>query len=236
MKEENYNEIECARCGGTFHMSLTRCPHCGVNVYEPDDDVGRQDDALTSVKNALRFPLALFAGWFLSAFIGLLLYIPIRAAQATPVTPTFTSITAALTLSIGGFAGGFLYLRIQEGRSNVGNLSQILFSVLIGILVFLTEGNLWTALSIAGLLVIGAASFMGIKVADKMLRKAMINDLFAPVVESQKRYLEFVAMVGHDRDVAERLIEHERRYTPKATRNILVENAIKRWERDNRVQ
>ena len=103
-------------------------------------------------------------------------------------------------------------------------------------LVFLTEGNLWTILSIIGLVVIGAASFMGIKVADKLLRKAMINDLFAPVVESQKRYLQFVAMVGHDRDVAERLIEHERRYAPKANRNILVENAIKRWERDNRVQ
>ena len=69
-----------------------------------------------------------------------------------------------------------------------------------------------------------------------MMRKAMINDLFAPVLESQKRYLELLVKVGHDRDIAERLIEHERKFTPKATRNILVENAIKHWERDNRVQ
>ena len=32
------NEFECARCGTLVHDSLTRCPNCGVNLYEPDDD------------------------------------------------------------------------------------------------------------------------------------------------------------------------------------------------------
>lgn len=32
------NEIECARCGAYFYYELTRCPRCGVNVYEPDDE------------------------------------------------------------------------------------------------------------------------------------------------------------------------------------------------------
>lgn len=32
------NEIECARCGAVFHYELTRCPNCGVNIYEPEDD------------------------------------------------------------------------------------------------------------------------------------------------------------------------------------------------------
>ena len=32
------NEIECARCGAIFFYGLTRCPQCGVNLYEPDDD------------------------------------------------------------------------------------------------------------------------------------------------------------------------------------------------------
>ena len=31
------NEIECARCGAIFSMDLTRCPECGVNLYEPGD-------------------------------------------------------------------------------------------------------------------------------------------------------------------------------------------------------
>jgi predicted nucleic acid-binding Zn-ribbon protein len=32
------NEIECARCGAIFSIDLTRCPNCGVNLYEPDND------------------------------------------------------------------------------------------------------------------------------------------------------------------------------------------------------
>jgi hypothetical protein len=31
------DEIECARCGAYFYYELTRCPKCGVNVYEPED-------------------------------------------------------------------------------------------------------------------------------------------------------------------------------------------------------
>ena len=32
------NEFECARCGTYFHYELTRCPNCGVNLYEPEDE------------------------------------------------------------------------------------------------------------------------------------------------------------------------------------------------------
>jgi predicted nucleic acid-binding Zn-ribbon protein len=30
------NELECARCGAIFSDELTRCPKCGVNLYEPE--------------------------------------------------------------------------------------------------------------------------------------------------------------------------------------------------------
>jgi hypothetical protein len=32
------NEIECGRCGAHFYYELTRCPSCGVEVYEPEDE------------------------------------------------------------------------------------------------------------------------------------------------------------------------------------------------------
>jgi hypothetical protein len=32
------NEIECANCGAIFFYELTRCPKCGVNLYEPEDE------------------------------------------------------------------------------------------------------------------------------------------------------------------------------------------------------
>jgi hypothetical protein len=39
------NEIECARCGAIFFYELTRCPKCGVNLYEPDDENDRKTQA-----------------------------------------------------------------------------------------------------------------------------------------------------------------------------------------------
>lgn len=38
------DEVECANCGGYFYCGLSRCPHCGVNVYEPemDEEVGEE--------------------------------------------------------------------------------------------------------------------------------------------------------------------------------------------------
>ena len=235
MPDLNYNENECARCGGTFHMELSRCPHCGVNLYEPEEERQTEISAVENVKNVLRLPFAILIGWIISAFISLLLYIPIRLASAETPTTVFITLLATVTLSLGAFAGGFLCQRIHQSKSQLGTFSQVGFSVLLGVLVFLTEGSLWTVLSIIGVLIIGVASFFGGKVADKMLRQAMINDLFAPVMESQKRYQELLAKVGNDREVAERLIEHEHSITPKATRNILIENAIKRWKRDNRI-
>ena len=32
------NEIECARCGALIYDQLSRCPNCGVNLYEPEDE------------------------------------------------------------------------------------------------------------------------------------------------------------------------------------------------------
>lgn len=237
MADMNDNEIECARCGRTFSIDLTRCPHCGVNIYEPEDDLPPHNETLTNIQNALRMPFAILAGWFIAAFVGLLIYIPTRFALTESPTATVVALLAAGALSVGAFAGGFIYQRISQERSTFGSVSHILFSVILGIAVFLSEGGssfLWLPLSLMGLPVIGAASFFGIKIADKMLRQAMIDDLFAPVVESQKLYQDLLVRVGHDRAIAERLIEHERQYMPKAPRYTLMENAINRWNRDNR--
>jgi predicted nucleic acid-binding Zn-ribbon protein len=38
------NEFECARCGAYFHYELTRCPKCGVNLYEPEDEADQAAD------------------------------------------------------------------------------------------------------------------------------------------------------------------------------------------------
>jgi hypothetical protein len=37
------DEIECANCGALIYYELTRCPKCGVNLYEPENDAEPAD-------------------------------------------------------------------------------------------------------------------------------------------------------------------------------------------------
>ena len=52
------NEFECANCGAYFHYELTRCPNCGVNLYEPESEPeskvkkDQQDGLLEQVRDA----------------------------------------------------------------------------------------------------------------------------------------------------------------------------------------
>lgn len=45
------NETECARCGAIIYDQLSRCPNCGVNLFEPEEDSGsewRESEASSS--------------------------------------------------------------------------------------------------------------------------------------------------------------------------------------------
>jgi hypothetical protein len=46
------NEIECARCGAYVYYELTRCPNCGVNLYEPEYN----EDTPPPVRSEARSP------------------------------------------------------------------------------------------------------------------------------------------------------------------------------------
>jgi hypothetical protein len=37
------NEIECANCGAYVYIELSRCPHCGINLYEPEAELEKRD-------------------------------------------------------------------------------------------------------------------------------------------------------------------------------------------------
>ena len=37
------DELECARCGAYFPIGLSRCPNCGVNIFDPEDEFALDD-------------------------------------------------------------------------------------------------------------------------------------------------------------------------------------------------
>jgi hypothetical protein len=120
------NEIECGRCGAYFHYELTRCPNCGVNIYEPEADQ-ELSRAPTRREN-----------WF-SALIRRLTKKPHPA-----------------------------------------------------------------------------------------------DELFGAAIDQAGLFNNLLAKVGGDRAAAERLVEFERQKNPQGNRIVWLNQAIQRWERDNR--
>jgi hypothetical protein len=48
------DEIECANCGAYVYIGLSRCPNCGINLYEPED----QKDENPKVRPKSKFSFA----------------------------------------------------------------------------------------------------------------------------------------------------------------------------------
>jgi hypothetical protein len=126
------NEIECARCGAYFHYELTRCPECGVNIYDPEDDLEEAVENTRPHQNGV----------------------------------------------------------INKIRHIIHRLT----------------GKPYSAEEVFG---------------DSLDQAILYNDL--------------LSKVGGDHLVVERLIEFEQQQTPTGNRLIWLENAIRRWERDNRI-
>jgi ribosomal protein S27AE len=60
------------------------------------------------------------------------------------------------------------------------------------------------------------------------------EDLFTGALREASLFDDLLLKVGGDRSVVERLIAYERQQKPKATRLTCLQNAIRRWEKENR--
>ncbi|MCI0554264.1 MAG: hypothetical protein L0287_25225 [Anaerolineae bacterium] len=60
------------------------------------------------------------------------------------------------------------------------------------------------------------------------------EELFTGALREKALFDDLLRKVGGDRSVVERLIEHERKQRPNATRLTCLQNAISRWENENR--
>ena len=56
------DEFECAQCGVYVHISLTCCPNCGVNLYEPEEDQYAEPPFRTGIWEKFKRSLRRFFG------------------------------------------------------------------------------------------------------------------------------------------------------------------------------
>jgi hypothetical protein len=72
-------------------------------------------------------------------------------------------------------------------------------------------------------------------ITRKIRRKPHVaEELFTGALREAALYDDLLKKVGGDRSVVERLIEYEKQLSPGSTRLILLQNAIRRWERENK--
>lgn len=60
------------------------------------------------------------------------------------------------------------------------------------------------------------------------------EELFLGALREASLFDDLLRKVGGDRSTVERLIEYEKQLKPSATRLICLQNAIRRWEQENR--
>jgi len=59
------------------------------------------------------------------------------------------------------------------------------------------------------------------------------EELFNQSLQQAALHNDLLHKVGGDRAAVERLVDFERQNLPKANRTIWLQNAIRRWEKDN---
>ena len=131
------DELECARCGAYFYYGLTRCPKCGVNIYEPEEEINYES-----------------------------------ARDSAGVIKSQDGIVE----------------RIKSFLRQVFN------------------------------------------------KPYSAEEIFGDGLDQAVLYNDLLQKVRGDRATVERLVEFEQEQEPNGTRRIWLQNAIERWDRDNRIR
>jgi hypothetical protein len=233
------NEFECPRCGERVYYELGRCPNCGLNFYNPEDEPDDWQERWTGSQRLPRISLvAIAAGWVISGMVAVLTYIVLNQIfRAGPNgQPGWTLVYGSTVL--GSFVGAYLSGRISSYRPILQGL--IVGGLSLGFVILLDAYNRnlvienvirWQPLFAWGLTAVAGLAG-GWLISWQEMRG--IERLFFPGDREEELYGDLLAKVGYDREIVERLVDYERQRDPGAPRAVLLKNAIERWERDNR--
>lgn len=251
MSDLDSNDLECPHCGATFYYELTRCPKCGRNLYPDDDESesgadswGVTPESLKSAtpRNPVPHPLTgILIGSFLSGVIGLILFFTLNnLLSPAESSGSPTRFLPLASVPLGAFIGGYIATAINQGFPIPSGIAVGLLSLAPALLITTYQHNLateslfqpetlpwWTATLVLAIL--------GSTLRQRTTPQPVIQQLFTPRTEDQL-YTALLTKVQFDRPTAESLITYEQKRAPRATRFEWIQNAIDRWERDNRTK
>ncbi len=257
MSDLDSNDLECPHCGATFYYELTHCPKCGRAIYPSDFDDYEEEEVGTEAEGwgvnpenlkatprlkSAPHPLGgILMGSVISNFIGIFLFFILENIFEKAITVSPASLIRFIPLAsvpLGAFLGGYVATQMNQAHRFLNGISVGLLSLAATFLLTAYQYDLatepffrpetlpwWAAIFLATLL--------GSYLPRRVVQTNTLQTLFKPRTEYQL-YTDLLTKVQFDRPTAESLIAYEQKRAPRATRFECIQNAIDRWERDNR--
>jgi hypothetical protein len=235
------NTYECPNCGAKIYPEMTRCPECGQNMYPEDEEtLPATAAAAETAKGGWGSTIGvLLIGVLIASGIALILHI-IVATFVNPSTlgglgKAVLVLAGPLGCLVGGYVGGGL---AHQHPKLLGGVVAVLTLPILALFathwVEVTPSFILSSWAIlAGVLTILAGvvgGWLNIRLSGNVAWKEKWQvrgweDLL---------YQDLLRKVRFNGSTADRLIKYEREQDPHASRLKLIQNAIERWERDNR--
>jgi len=230
------NDIECPNCGASVYYELTRCPKCGWNFYDADANERFEAPSVVAPRwfGSLK---AILLGSLGAAAVAFAIHYGVSRIYAPITLPRPAGIILFCAGPLGALGGGYLAGALAKRKPVVYGLVVGIVTIGFSLLfqshwqavnaVYLMQPVTWLnwiAIVLAGI----GGSVLYVRSNERAALPKWI------VVTEEDLYRDLLAKARNDRETAERLIVFEQQKAPGASRRTLIQNAIERWQRDNR--
>jgi hypothetical protein len=232
------NTFECPNCGAKIYPEMTRCPQCGQSMY-PEDEQPSPDDAATGSVGWGSFLGSILVGWLIASGIALLLHFILASLISPAILGPVGKIVIFLAGPLGALVGAYIGSGLARQHSKLlGIVVAVLTLPVLALLdthwVEVTAGFLLSpSVILTGLFTL-IAGILGAWLNEKFLQDGDWKEKLKVRGWEDLLYQDLLRKSRFNGSIADRLIEYERKQDPQANRLKLIQNAIERWERDNR--
>jgi hypothetical protein len=232
------NTYECPSCGGSVYPEQTRCPQCGHNMYPEEEAPSITKDESESTRWGIALG-ALLIGWMIASGIAAIFHFTIDSFISPFMPGSFGKFLLFIAGPVGSLVGGLVCAGLV--RQNKKILGGLVGAFAIPVSLLLTTH--WVHVTL-DLLLSPLFLVEGLLIIFAGIAGAWLNQKFSQTEDWKEKwkvrgwedllYQDLLRKVRFNGSAADRLIEYERRQEPQASRLKLIQNAIERWERDNR--
>jgi hypothetical protein len=232
------NSYECPNCGATIYPEMTRCPQCGHSIY-PENDESVPIEAVATTPAWISFMGTMLIGWIIAVGIALIVHFVMDAFVSPSALGSWGKMILFGAGPFGAVVGAFVSTGLYRKRSIL--MGGVVGALAVPVLVLLATH--WVKVTLS-LLFSSWGVLLGFLTILAGVLGGWLSINFSPESDWEEKwrvhgwedllYQDLLRKVRFNGSAADRLIEFERKQTPQASRLELIQNAIDRWERDNR--